>query len=188
MQSALLRNGPMTRVAFNRLCQKTIQTLNLPCALTVIQFRNINLGEHPIQHNADRVAHEIAQIAELVNISDFVEKYGNGMTLTAFKTHVSQHPRLTQHIFIVPGQHWKGRKRTALNICDAQSLLRAVRLSGCRGLALLDLAPEYEGCGNDLKTFIEIKAIVQVINRVYCVSVAQPQVPGALKAWNQKWR
>lgn len=184
MQNALLRNGPISRPTFDRLCQKTAQTLKLRCPAAAITFRNIAVAEHPIRHSADRVTAQIAEHIELCDVSEIVQEHGGGMTLTAFKTFVSQYPRLTRNIFIVPGQRWRGRKRTTLNICDAQSLLRAIRLAGCRGIALLDLASEYHGCGKDLKQFLDLNTIVQVMNRVYCVSVAQPKIEGALEAWN----
>ena len=182
----LLRNGPMTKPQFMRLLHKLAAHLNLKCNVSNITFYNIDLSGNHVTHRADVIVNEIRKYDELVDISTIIKEHGNGMSFTLFQTHLQMHQRLCHTIFIVAnGPRWMGRKLTPLNVFDRQSLLRHVRTAGCTGVSLLALASEYQGCGCDIMNFIEIGAMVIVGERVYCITVAQPKIEGALTAWNQ---
>lgn len=184
-QEKLLRNGPMPKMQFNQLLEKLAAKLQLKCRLLSIVFEHIDTTKGLVQHSADIVVGELRKHIELVDISTIVKEHGNGMTLTSFKTHLQTHQRLCAGVHIVvAGPRWRGRRRSLMNIYDAQSMLRHVRAAGCSGVSVLDLASEYVGCGADLLSFVDIKAMVLVGIRVYCITVAQPKIEGALAAWN----
>ena len=188
-QEKLLRNGPMPKSQFVQLLRSLALTLKTKCDVDDIRFRHINLSEPIIAHNADKVIEKIKEHIELVEISTIVKEHGGEMSMTLFKSHLQMHQRLCSDIFIVSeGPQWFGRRRTALNIYDKKSLLRCVRTAGCAGVPLLALASEYQGCGADLLDFISMGTMVIVSLRVYCISVAQPKVEGALEAWNGSCR
>ena len=192
-QEKLLRNGPMPKRQFMQLLEKLASTLHLKCSLSDITFQNIDLTGTMVTHAADKVVSIIRDHIELVDIADIIKEHGKGMSFTLFQTHLQTHQRLCSGIFIVSkGPRWFGRKRSRMNIYDSQSLLRHVRTAGCAGVSVLDLASEYQGCGRALLDFISMNAMVQVGNRIYCVTVAKPRIEGALQAWNgghsENWR
>ena len=175
----------MPKPQFLLLLRKLALTLKTKCDIDDIQFRDIDLSGPIVEHNADKVVKQIKDHIELVDISTLVKEFGGGMSMTLFKSHLQMHQRLCSNIFIVSkGPQWFGRRRSAMNVHDKQSLLQCIRSAGCCGVSLLALASEYQGCGADLLDFISLKTMVIVSMRVYCVSVAQSKVAGALEAWN----